>query len=264
MTSGILDTFILMNTVINSIWYVFTIIFLLYKFTSFFTTAWGLIKFTGKLFYGVKNTCSSVITFFKSRMKTNNGDGDEETQNIEQNNEHYGTFQNNIVNVYNKFFNSGVKSSKVIPLETIYESKITDIEMGNDSSDSRLLKNYKNQSDYRNPNYQFQNLNYIENQDLKTKYMKMNKTETNNMESNDMESNDINKNLFKSVYPEGVNKNSMNILTYRESDSELLLQSEFINNKLRENTNKSKENTNNKLKGISNEKKHIILPFAQN
>lgn len=40
----------LFNTIINTIWYIFTILFVLYKFTSFFTYMYNFFKFCGKLF----------------------------------------------------------------------------------------------------------------------------------------------------------------------------------------------------------------------
>ena len=44
---------LLVNTLINLIWYIFTMIFLLYRFTSFFSYAVNFIKFCGKLFSGM-------------------------------------------------------------------------------------------------------------------------------------------------------------------------------------------------------------------
>ena len=39
----------LINTVINIIWYIFSILFVLYKFTSFFKYIYNFGKFLGKL-----------------------------------------------------------------------------------------------------------------------------------------------------------------------------------------------------------------------
>ncbi len=43
----------LFNTIINMIWYMFTILFLLYKFTSFFSYMYNFVRFCGKIWKGV-------------------------------------------------------------------------------------------------------------------------------------------------------------------------------------------------------------------
>jgi hypothetical protein len=40
----------LLNTIINIIWYIFTVLFLLYKFTSFFGYIYNFLRFCGKIF----------------------------------------------------------------------------------------------------------------------------------------------------------------------------------------------------------------------
>lgn len=274
IANGILDNFILFNTIINSIWYMFTIIFLLYKFTSFFTTAWGVMKFTGKLFYGIKSTCSKIILFFNSRnVKTQINDLESQpinpnieniNKNLYKNSPHinndiqntqdnnYGTWRiDSISSIYNKFFNGYKqfdKNDKTIPLETIYESKITDIDVndfkkGTHSSDSQILAKVENSDLNESETY----VNYKFNKNTKDK------------------ENILNSKLFKSVYPEGV-YNKFPI--YKESDSDILLHSKFINENLHNNKNENNnKNTNilneqNKLylKSINNT---INLPFAQ-
>lgn len=41
---------VLLNTIINIIWYIFSIIFVLYKFTTFFSYVYNILRFCGKLF----------------------------------------------------------------------------------------------------------------------------------------------------------------------------------------------------------------------
>ena len=124
--SSVLENFILLNSIVNSVWYVFTIIFILYKFTSFFTTAWGVLKFTGKLFYGIKTVSSSVFSFMKSRFASNTLHDDLETgQLVSSRQNNYGSTNNinndndsgpnttnidttntGLLGIYNKFFGS--------------------------------------------------------------------------------------------------------------------------------------------------------------
>ena len=44
----------LFNTIINTIWYIFTILFVLYRFTSLFSYIYNFSRFCGKLFTGVR------------------------------------------------------------------------------------------------------------------------------------------------------------------------------------------------------------------
>lgn len=41
---------VVLNTIINIIWYIFSIIFVLYKFTTFFSYVYNILRFCGKLF----------------------------------------------------------------------------------------------------------------------------------------------------------------------------------------------------------------------
>jgi len=43
----------LFNTIVNTVWYIFTILFVLYRFTSFFSYIYNFSRFCGKLFTGV-------------------------------------------------------------------------------------------------------------------------------------------------------------------------------------------------------------------
>jgi hypothetical protein len=58
----------LFNTVINSIWYVFTILFLLYKFTTFFSHAYNFLKFCGKLISSGKYVVNLCINYFQQKQ----------------------------------------------------------------------------------------------------------------------------------------------------------------------------------------------------
>jgi len=45
--------FILFNSIVSSVWYLFTILFVLYRFTSFFTYMYGFVRFCKKLWDGL-------------------------------------------------------------------------------------------------------------------------------------------------------------------------------------------------------------------
>jgi hypothetical protein len=53
----------LFNTIINTIWYIFTVLFVLYRFTSFFNYIYNFIKFCSKLFSGVTYLINKVNTY---------------------------------------------------------------------------------------------------------------------------------------------------------------------------------------------------------
>lgn len=65
----------LFNTIINTCWYFFTILFVLYKFTSFFTHVYGFFKFCGKLYNGATYTlseCTNYIFYNRRNVMHNN------------------------------------------------------------------------------------------------------------------------------------------------------------------------------------------------
>ena len=53
----------LVNTIINIIWYIFSILFVLYKFTSFFTYIYNFGKFLGKLTQNIFYVKDRVVEF---------------------------------------------------------------------------------------------------------------------------------------------------------------------------------------------------------
>ena len=50
----------LVNTIINAIWYIFTILFLLYRFTSFFSYIYNFVRFSGKIISGGIYVCDYI------------------------------------------------------------------------------------------------------------------------------------------------------------------------------------------------------------
>lgn len=58
----------LFNTVINTIWYVCTILFFLYRFTSFFSYVYGFLRFCGKLWLGVVYVFDQIRLYLRRRQ----------------------------------------------------------------------------------------------------------------------------------------------------------------------------------------------------
>jgi hypothetical protein len=55
------------NTIINTVWYLFTAVFILYKFTTFFSHAYNLFKFCGKIISGGKYAFNLCLSYFKQK-----------------------------------------------------------------------------------------------------------------------------------------------------------------------------------------------------
>jgi hypothetical protein len=89
----------LFNTIINTIWYIFTILFVLYKFTSFFSYIYNFVRFCGKLFNGGYYLYDQIRIYLRKRRGyTNLSSNDVEAQDTEyllpnQNVQHKTLFQ---------------------------------------------------------------------------------------------------------------------------------------------------------------------------
>lgn len=62
---------LLFNTILNMCWYIFTLLFFLYRFTSFFTHFYGFFKFCKKLYNGIHYSflqCSDYIFYNQRRQ----------------------------------------------------------------------------------------------------------------------------------------------------------------------------------------------------
>lgn len=58
----------LFNTIINSAWYLFTVLFILYRFTTFFSHAYNFFKFCGKIVSGGKYAIELCFNYFKQKQ----------------------------------------------------------------------------------------------------------------------------------------------------------------------------------------------------
>jgi len=57
----------LIQTILNICWYIFSIIFVLYKFTSFFSYIFNFIKFLGKITQVFVYLKDQIVSFFQKR-----------------------------------------------------------------------------------------------------------------------------------------------------------------------------------------------------
>ena len=136
----------LFNTVINTLWYLFTILFVLYKYTAFFSYIYNFVKFCGKLFSGV----SYVYKYISGNNNLNRVDI--ESQNNQNNNKtFYQKCKNYITKNYNYYYrkifpNASVQMSTIntntfVPLvETNYSSQIKFSTQLNNSSNEDVFR----------------------------------------------------------------------------------------------------------------------------
>ncbi len=59
--------FFLVSAIINTIWQIFTILFVLYKFTSFFSTIYNFILFLGRLFTRIKYVFEQISMYITKK-----------------------------------------------------------------------------------------------------------------------------------------------------------------------------------------------------
>lgn len=120
----------LFNTIINTLWYLFTILFVLYKYTAFFSYIYNFVKFCGKLFLGVSYIYKYIYNFRSNRFdieSQNNNVIQQGTFNEHQDNKtFYQKCKNYITKNYN-YYNRKIFSGAEVTLplvETNYSSQI--------------------------------------------------------------------------------------------------------------------------------------------
>lgn len=177
----------LFNTVINTLWYLFTILFVLYKYTAFFSYIYNFVKFCGKLFSGV----SYVYKYISGNNNLNRVDI--ESQNNQNNKSLYQKCKNYITKNYNYYYrkifpNSSVQVSSrnintFIPLvETNYSSQIKFSTQLNTSNEDV----FRRQS---NSNLNENNFDYNKIKELEQKLFinKMNELQKSELEQSELE-----------------------------------------------------------------------------
>jgi hypothetical protein len=125
----------LFNTIVNTIWYIFTILFVLYRFTSLFSYIYNFSRFCGKLFTGVHH----IYTYTKNANRYQNIDTDIESQSIPK-----SAFQKFKEMCKKKWYQLFNKSSPEVILK--YETVFPLVETTTLHNSSR----YPNSSEYQN------------------------------------------------------------------------------------------------------------------
>ena len=141
----------LFNTIVNTIWYIFTILFVLYRFTSLFSYMYNFSRFCGKLFTGVHH----IYTYTKNTNRYQNIDTDTDIESQLRPKSAFQKFKEMCKKKWYQLFN---KSSPEVILK--YETVFPLVETTTLHNSSR----YQNSSGYQ-PNssgYQPNSSNYSE------------------------------------------------------------------------------------------------------
>ena len=142
----------LLSIIINSIWYLFTILFVLYRFTSFFSYIYNFARFCGKIFVGIKYVGEQVLYRF-----TNNPlytDIEAQTSFIEQQQPEtiYQMCKNKLQSYYYSIFGKpNVNSpyyrtrSRSVFTETTYHNPFTSSEFTSKQMENEMFNNHFNE-----------------------------------------------------------------------------------------------------------------------
>lgn len=120
------------NTIINTIWYIFTIVFVLYRFTSFFTYTYNFLLFCGKIWNGAVWTKNKISNYVYQRQGYNriydddvSGDGEEallyDNNKTDIERPPHQSFLKSIKDIFNKA--DSTNSSTFIELHKLSENK---------------------------------------------------------------------------------------------------------------------------------------------
>ncbi len=236
----------LYNTIINTVWYIFTILFVLYKFTSFFSYIYNFIKFCGKIFTWIKYAYDQIKIYLqKKKAYKYTLLNDLESQNTQQKKTYFQKIKENVWKIYIKY---------KLYLGFSHVQPQTNITHGIPLTENISNSNIKNESYYNSSEQDYFN-NYIDDLDKSSilfDYSSNTTIEDNNISNNHFQSNDINmfqsndNNMFQSVNLSNtisLNKNYnidshtsiLNTLykkpvehPYNVNNSNLLLDSNFI------------------------------------
>lgn len=105
---------ILLNTVLNFIWYIGTTIFLIYKFTSFFSWVYNCCGYVMKCFYSLNRIFTKYFTFKKSE---NVDDLDNVIENYYQNHSNKENFFKKSKGYFLSFFKKNIPDNESIYCE---------------------------------------------------------------------------------------------------------------------------------------------------
>lgn len=116
----------LFSAIANVVWYCFTILFLLYKFTSFFTYIYNFIIFSGKLFNGFKWIGNKIHNFIMYRKGYSNKINLEESTSLLISDDNYNDDYNyNKPLFLEKLKNKIWKQKPYVQKEQLYELHVS-------------------------------------------------------------------------------------------------------------------------------------------
>ena len=193
-----MSDFYFVYSVIDLVWKICSILFVLYRFTSFFSMIYDFFKFSGRLLKGLIYVKDQIVIYIRKR---NNYGIEQYDLPIRQ--------DSFFTKLYNKLFKKN-ENHTYLPL---YETR-TENANNNDYLESKTF-NFKNRDSIQNDEFN-----------------KLLNSNSNMQESSDVfNSNyDINTNssIYQSMYPPQKKRESFNV-----QESFNLLKSEFINNVLK-------------------------------
>ena len=145
----------LLSIIINSIWYLFTILFVLYRFTSFFSYIYNFSRFCGKIFVGIKYVGDQIAYRFTNKPMYN--DIEAQTPFIQQQQQPETIYQmckNKIQNYYysivgkpnlnSPYYRTRSHNHNVFT-ETSYDNQFTSSEFTSKQMENEMFNNQFNE-----------------------------------------------------------------------------------------------------------------------
>ena len=226
----LLGLFYLFNVILNICSTIFTLLFLLYRFTSLFTYIYGFIRFCGKLIKSCFYVKNKIQSFRSGYIYTS----------LSQNDSQSNTFKNvaykKIKSVYNYFFPKK-KEYNILP---IYQTRESFIESQNDYNNNN---NNNNNYDDSNSNYDnlqdnhiHSNINIVQYNDTSL-YNKVDNDTSLYNNGNNGTSLYNNGNNGTSLYNNGNNGNNYNTHQRYKDENEYI--NNYINNLIDESSDNS-------------------------
>lgn len=126
--------FYFISNIINTIWQIFTMLFLLYKFTTFFSSVYNFGKFLNKLLKGCLYIKDQIQLYITKRI------------NYSIDNEHinfptrpksfFSMFKDKCYNIYNKVFNVDNTTNNTNTTLPLYETRTSLLNLNNELNES--------------------------------------------------------------------------------------------------------------------------------
>ena len=241
----------LFNTIVNTIWYIFTILFVLYRFTSFFSYIYNFVRFCGKLFVGVNYAYNQIKMYIRRRsgyININSDDIEAQTEFVlpDQNIRHktiFETFKETVTKKYNYYYyiifgkqntTTPTTTSNVIPLVETTTTSHNNLHSYTRHSEQDLFDKHINELCANNSSIEFDNYITSNNESNYDKNNESNYDKSNDdmFKTVDLTTNNdsfLNSNYFKNFYEPVVNK------PYNVQDSNILFDSNFMSNQFKNN-----------------------------